>query len=78
LTRDQVGGFPCVVLALAIETHRVFEPDAVGYIKMKNGHLRSSCESMPASEACSRIQLGELAQNPTDSANAGSIERPTQ
>ena len=44
LTRDQVGGFPGVVLVLAIQSNRIFETDAVGYIKMKNGHGRFSCE----------------------------------
>jgi hypothetical protein len=38
LMRDQVGGFPGFVLVLAIQPDWVFESDAVGDIKMKNGH----------------------------------------
>jgi hypothetical protein len=38
LTGNQVGGFLGVVLVLAIQSHRIFEPDAVSNIEMKNGH----------------------------------------
>jgi hypothetical protein len=38
LTGDQVGGFPGVVLVLAIQSNRIFEPDAVSDVEMKNGH----------------------------------------
>jgi hypothetical protein len=45
LTGDQVGALPGVMLVLAIETNGVFEPDAIGDIEMKSGHLRSSWKS---------------------------------
>jgi hypothetical protein len=38
LTGDQVGGFPGVVLVLAIQSNRIFEPDTVSDVEMKNGH----------------------------------------
>jgi hypothetical protein len=38
LTRDQVGGFPGVVLVFAIQSNRIFEPDTVSDVEMKNGH----------------------------------------
>jgi len=38
LTSDQVGGFPGVVLVLAIQSNRIFEPDAVSDVEMKNRH----------------------------------------
>jgi hypothetical protein len=38
LTGDQVGGFPGVVLVLAIQPNRIFEPDTVSDVEMKNGH----------------------------------------
>jgi hypothetical protein len=38
LTGNQVGGFPGVVLVLAIQSNRIFEPDAVSDVEMKNGH----------------------------------------
>jgi hypothetical protein len=53
LKRDQVGGFPCVVFAFAIQSNRVFEPDAIGNIKMKNGHGTPPRRAMPPSEVCS-------------------------
>jgi hypothetical protein len=40
LTGNQVGGFPGVVLVLAIQSNRIFEPDAVSDVEMKNGHWR--------------------------------------
>jgi hypothetical protein len=42
LMGNLVGGFPGVVLVLAIEPDRVLETNGVGNIKMKNGHLNSS------------------------------------
>jgi len=38
LTGDQVGGFLGVVLVLAIQSNRIFEPDTVSDVEMKNGH----------------------------------------
>jgi hypothetical protein len=38
LTGDQVGGFLGVVLVLAIQSDRIFEPDTVSDVEMKNGH----------------------------------------
>ena len=38
LTGGQVGGFPGVMLVLAIQSNRIFEPDTVSNIEMKNGH----------------------------------------
>jgi hypothetical protein len=42
LMGDQIGGLPGIVLVLAIEPDRVFETNAIGNIKMKNGHWDSS------------------------------------
>src|SRR3979490_2464817 len=38
LTGHQVGGFPGVVLVLAIQPNRIFEPETVSDVEMKNGH----------------------------------------
>ena len=38
LPGDQVGGFLCLTLALAIEADRILESDSVGDLEMKNGH----------------------------------------
>src|ERR1700761_3397739 len=38
MMRDQVGGFPCVVLTRAIKPDRVFEPKTVGDVEMENRH----------------------------------------
>jgi hypothetical protein len=43
LPGDQIGGFPGVLLVLAIQPDRILEPNAVGNIEMKNGHCGSSC-----------------------------------
>jgi hypothetical protein len=42
LMGDQIGGFPGIVLVLAIEPDRILETNAIGNIKMKNGHWDSS------------------------------------
>ena len=38
LMGDQVGGFLGVVLVLAIQSNRIFEPETVSDVEMKNGH----------------------------------------
>lgn len=38
LTGDQVGGFLGVVLVFAIQSNRIFEPETVSDVEMKNGH----------------------------------------
>jgi hypothetical protein len=42
LMGDQISGLPGIVLVLAIEPDRVLETNAIGNIKMKNGHWDSS------------------------------------
>src|SRR6267142_1780990 len=59
LTGDQVGGFPGVVLVLAIQSNRIFEPDTVSDVKMKMG-IGSSLRSMPSSQACSRMRSVDI------------------
>jgi hypothetical protein len=53
LTSDQVGGILCVAFVFAIQSNRVFEPDAIGNIKMKNGHGAPPPRAMPPGEVCS-------------------------
>ena len=47
LTGDQIGGFLRVLLALAIQSDRIFQPDAIGNVKRKNRQCESSAGSMP-------------------------------
>jgi len=42
LSGNQIGGFPRLLLASAIQTNRIFQPNAIGNIKVENGHCFSS------------------------------------
>jgi hypothetical protein len=76
LMGDQIGGFPGVVLVLAIQPDRILEANGIGNVKMKYGHWNSSSGVNAPEQNLFRNPSGAIRFEISHDAKVPAIGRP--